>query len=187
MNAHHDMEPSESKAACKRCDGLIPEWTRELKGLANERAFSTVVSPEQGNQALRTARIWHNQQVIDLMVGEDRRPVSEHATVKLRKMLPAIPNKREYLARVLGWTGMLRLIERAAVAWRPWLVVLTYHRIAEPGADRFYDPVISATPASFRAQIRWLRNHVRLLTLDELIGRVQTDSFWQRAGGPTNI
>ena len=99
--------------------------------------------------------------------------------MKLRKMLPAIPNKREYLARVLGWTGMLRLIERAAIAWRPSLVVLTYHRIAEPGADRFYDPVISATPASFRAQVRWLRDHVRLLTLDELIGRVQTDSFWQ--------
>ena len=73
---------------------------------------------------------------------------------------------------------MLRLLERAAAAWRPALVVLTYHRIAEPGADRFYDPVISATPESFRAQVKWLRDHVRILTLDELIGQVETGSPW---------
>ena len=66
-------------------------------------------------------------------------------------------HKREYLARALGGLGVLGLLERLTAAWRPWLVVLTYHRIAEPGADRFYDPVISATPESFRAQVEWLQ------------------------------
>ncbi len=64
-------------------------------------------------------------------------------------------NKRESLARLFGRTGLLRLLERLA-APRPGLVVFTYHRIAEPGADPFYDPVISATPDSFRAQVDWL-------------------------------
>ncbi|MFI5454316.1 MAG: polysaccharide deacetylase family protein [Isosphaerales bacterium] len=99
--------------------------------------------------------------------------------MKLAKILRGIPNKREYLARALGGLGVLGLLERTAAAWRPGLVVLTYHRIADPGADPFYDPVISATPESFRAQVEWLSNHVRLLTLHELIAQVQTGSPWR--------
>ena len=48
----------------------------------------------------------------------------------------------------MGAVGLTRI----AAACRPALLVLTYHRIAEPGIDRFYDPVISATPESFRAR-----------------------------------
>ncbi len=88
--------------------------------------------------------------------------------VKSTNVFRVIPNKREFLAKAFGGLGVLGLLERAAGTWRPGVVVLTYHRIAEPGADPFYDPVISATPESFRAQIDWLRNRVRILTLDEL-------------------
>jgi peptidoglycan/xylan/chitin deacetylase (PgdA/CDA1 family) len=96
--------------------------------------------------------------------------------LKSTKLFHGIPNKREFLARAFGRLGVLGLLEHAVAAWRPGLVVLTYHRIAEPGAGLFYDPVISATPESFRAQIDWLRNHVRILTLDELVTWVETGS-----------
>jgi peptidoglycan/xylan/chitin deacetylase (PgdA/CDA1 family) len=96
--------------------------------------------------------------------------------LKSTKWFRGIPNKRDFLARAFGRLGVLGLLEQAVAAWRPGLVVLTYHRIAEPGAEPFYDPVISATPESFRAQIEWLRNHVRILTLDELVTWVETGS-----------
>jgi len=96
--------------------------------------------------------------------------------VKSTKLFRGIPNKREFLAQAFGRLGILGLMERVSATWRPGLVVLTYHRIAEPGAGPFYDPVISATPESFRAQIDWLRTHVRILTLDELVAWVETGS-----------
>ncbi len=88
-------------------------------------------------------------------------------------------NKREYIARVLRRLGALGLLERAAALRGAGIVVLTYHRIAEPGSDPFYEPVISATPASFRAQVAWLRDHVPLLTLGELIARIETGAPWR--------
>jgi peptidoglycan/xylan/chitin deacetylase (PgdA/CDA1 family) len=94
-------------------------------------------------------------------------------------MLGGIPNKRQHLARALGGAGVLRLLEGIARRWRPYLAVLTYHRIAEPGSDLFYEPVISATPESFRAQVKWLRSHLHLVTLDELIAQIQTGSPWR--------
>jgi peptidoglycan/xylan/chitin deacetylase (PgdA/CDA1 family) len=94
-------------------------------------------------------------------------------------MFRVIPNKREFLARASGRLGVLGLLEQTIARWRPGLVVLTYHRIAEPGADLFYDPVISATPELFRAHVEWLHNHVRLLTLDELIDQVRSGSPWR--------
>ena len=74
---------------------------------------------------------------------------------------------------------MLGFLERTIARRRPGLVVLTYHRIAEPGVDLFYEPVISATPESFRAQVEWLHNRVRLLTLDELVDQVESGSPWR--------
>ncbi len=91
-------------------------------------------------------------------------------------MFHRIPNKRAFLATAFERLGLLRFLEQTIARRRPGLIVLTYHRIAEPGADLFYDPVISATPESFRAQVEWLRNHVRLLTLDELIDQVESGS-----------
>jgi peptidoglycan/xylan/chitin deacetylase (PgdA/CDA1 family) len=93
--------------------------------------------------------------------------------------LPFIPNKRDILARAFGRFGVLGVLEHISAAWRPGLLVLTYHRIAEPGADCFYDPVISATPESFRTQLEWLRRQIRLVTIDELINRLENGSAWR--------
>jgi peptidoglycan/xylan/chitin deacetylase (PgdA/CDA1 family) len=87
-------------------------------------------------------------------------------------------HKRELLARLFGRTGILRLLDRLASS-RPALTVLTYHRIAEPGADLFYDPVISATPESFRAEVEWLSRSVRILTLAQAMERIASDSAWR--------
>jgi peptidoglycan/xylan/chitin deacetylase (PgdA/CDA1 family) len=87
-------------------------------------------------------------------------------------------NKREYLARLSGRLGILGLLERLAAA-RPGLFVFTYHRIAEPGADPFYDPVISATPESFRAQVESLARRTRVLTLAEAMERIASGPPWR--------
>ncbi len=92
--------------------------------------------------------------------------------------LRAISNKREYLARALDQLGLVNLLERVAAATVPMLVVLTYHRIAERDTDPFYDPVISATPSSFRAQMEWLHKRMRTLTLLELETRIRTGGPW---------
>jgi peptidoglycan/xylan/chitin deacetylase (PgdA/CDA1 family) len=93
-------------------------------------------------------------------------------------MFRSIPKKREYLARAFRQLGIIGLLERVASVRGAGLVVLTYHRIAEPSLDRFYEPVISATPESFRAQVRWLHHHIRLLTLNELLAQVETGLSW---------
>ncbi len=87
-------------------------------------------------------------------------------------------NKREHLARLFGRLGLVRLLEHLGAS-RPGLIVLTYHRIAEPGADAFYDPVISATPESFRDQVEWLARRLRVLTLDEAIERITSQAPWR--------
>jgi peptidoglycan/xylan/chitin deacetylase (PgdA/CDA1 family) len=86
-------------------------------------------------------------------------------------------HKRELLARLSGRLGILGLLERLAAS-RPGLVVFTYHRIAEPGADPYYDPVISATPDSFQVQVDEIRRRMRVLTLDEAMGRIASGGPW---------
>jgi peptidoglycan/xylan/chitin deacetylase (PgdA/CDA1 family) len=87
-----------------------------------------------------------------------------------RRLLDQIPNKREFLARSFERLGLLSLLERLARRQQPRLVVLTYHRITTPGAEAgsFYDSVISATPESFRAQVRFLANRYRIIGLDQV-------------------
>ena len=104
---------------------------------------------------------------------------SEPIIVKMPKLLRGIPNKREFLATAFGRLGLLDLLERITVRRQPGLVVLTYHRIAESGVDLFYDPIISATPKSFRNQVKWLSNRVRLLSLDELLTQVEFGTPWR--------
>lgn len=87
-------------------------------------------------------------------------------------------NKRERLARISGRLGILRSLERLAEA-RPGLVVFTYHRIAEPGADPYYEPVISATPEGLRAQVVAIARRMRLLTLDEAMDRIASGGPWR--------
>ncbi len=92
--------------------------------------------------------------------------------------LESMRNKREYLARLFGRIGLVRMMERLGAS-RPGLVVLTYHRIAEPGSDPFYDPVISATPDSFRAQVEWLARGPRVLALEEAIEWITSAGRWR--------
>jgi peptidoglycan/xylan/chitin deacetylase (PgdA/CDA1 family) len=99
--------------------------------------------------------------------------------MKLAKAFDAVPNKRVFAAKMLRNLGLLRLLEHTTALRYPGLTVLTYHRIAEPETNLFYDPVISCTPDSFRAQIDWLSHHTRILTLEELIDRAQSNSLWQ--------
>ncbi len=93
--------------------------------------------------------------------------------------LSAVPNKRAGLARVLTHLGVTRLLELAA-ARKPGLAVLTYHRIAEPATNPFYDHVVSATPAQFRRQVAWLKSHFECPSLDEVLDHIQAGRAWQR-------
>lgn len=81
-------------------------------------------------------------------------------------MFLSIPNKREFLARRLRDFGVLWLLERARR--RPGLLVVTHHRIGDPSASPYYEPVFSASPEAFREQICYLRDHFRIVTLDEV-------------------
>jgi peptidoglycan/xylan/chitin deacetylase (PgdA/CDA1 family) len=78
-----------------------------------------------------------------------------------------IRNKRALLARGLGAIGFLGLLER--LGRRPGLLVLTYHRIGQPERSAFYEPIFSATPEGFRAQVRLLRERYRLVRLEEAV------------------
>jgi peptidoglycan/xylan/chitin deacetylase (PgdA/CDA1 family) len=84
--------------------------------------------------------------------------------------------KRELIARALDQLRVTTLLEQATWAQRPGITVLTYHRIAEPSTDLFYDPVISATVQSFRQQIDWLHTHFQVLTLDEFLAQLDCRS-----------
>ena len=92
----------------------------------------------------------------------------------MRSRLAAlIPNKREFLARRLRDTGMLRLLERAAR--RPALLVVTYHRIGRDPESPYYDPVDSASAEAFRRQLRDLRDHFRIVGLHDLLDLAARD------------
>lgn len=90
--------------------------------------------------------------------------------MRFRSLLRQVPNKREFLANSLRSLGVLQALEGFARLRARGLLVLTYHRIAEPGVqvDPYYDPVISATPATFRAQMEFISSRYRAIGLDEL-------------------
>lgn len=85
-----------------------------------------------------------------------------------------IQHKRAILSDAMRVSGVLPALEW--LARKPSLVVLVYHRVGEPRTDRFYAPLISATPEAFLAQMRWLRNRFRMLSLDDLSGLVSADA-----------
>lgn len=50
------------------------------------------------------------------------------------------------------------------------LRILTYHRVADPAATPGLDPaLVSATPDTFRAQMRYLARHRRVVSLDRVL------------------
>lgn len=80
--------------------------------------------------------------------------------------------KRERFAQALMRTGVLpALLGARAVVRHPWLTVLTYHRIAEPGEGvSLDDGVIDATPAQLDAQLATLKQHYTFVGADEVVG-----------------
>lgn len=91
--------------------------------------------------------------------------------------MAAIPGKRELLARGLRLTGALTTLEHFC-ARRPGLVVFTHHRVVEPADNPFYDQVVSATPDSLRASLKWIKGRFRLPTLDQVLDHLETDRPW---------
>jgi peptidoglycan/xylan/chitin deacetylase (PgdA/CDA1 family) len=67
--------------------------------------------------------------------------------------------------------GLLHALERWAL--RPGLLVVTYHRIGSLASNPYYDPVFSATPEAFRAELDVLRKRFRFLRLDEVLPCVE--------------
>jgi peptidoglycan/xylan/chitin deacetylase (PgdA/CDA1 family) len=79
-----------------------------------------------------------------------------------------LSRKRELLARGLHWTGATVLLSLLQV--RDSLLVLNYHRIGSPDCDLFDPGVFSATAEEFNDQIKWLKRHVSLVSLEEALG-----------------
>lgn len=66
--------------------------------------------------------------------------------------------------------GLLHLLERTGADRRGLLHVLTYHRVAEPGAAPHLHPgLLSATPDQFARQMRDISRRHRVVSLDEVL------------------
>lgn len=80
--------------------------------------------------------------------------------------------KRESLVNTLERLGLVEaLLQTRRVVGLPWLTVLTYHRVGEPGfAADLDDGVIDATPEQFDQQLALLARHFRFVSIDEVAG-----------------
>lgn len=76
-------------------------------------------------------------------------------------------SKRALFARFLDRSGIISLVQ--PMARKPLLLVINYHRLGNISDNRFDDGVFSANAASFEAQITYLRDHFRILRLNELL------------------
>lgn len=75
-------------------------------------------------------------------------------------------SRQEYLARVLNYTGLLRMAE--CIPREPYLVILNYHRIGNPAACPYDREVFSATVEGFRAQVTHMMRGHRVLSVSEI-------------------
>lgn len=74
------------------------------------------------------------------------------------------------VARTAPFDLLVRLAEGRSLWARDLLTVLTYHRVNTPAArPDLYPGLISATPEQFTAQMRWLAENTRVVTLDEVL------------------
>ena len=65
---------------------------------------------------------------------------------------------------------MLNVLERKIRKRRNQLAVLTYHRVAEPGATPNLDPgLISASPPQFAEQMEYLATRCHVVSLHEVL------------------
>jgi peptidoglycan/xylan/chitin deacetylase (PgdA/CDA1 family) len=73
-------------------------------------------------------------------------------------------------ARSAELSGFLALVERASESSEHRLRVLMYHRVAEPESEPDLNPgLISARPAEFAQQMRFLAGRYRVLSLGEVL------------------
>ncbi len=86
---------------------------------------------------------------------------------------------RERLARVLAGAGVLdAALKLRAAARVPYLTILTYHHVAEPGAGYAFDPAVAdVTPAQFRRHLDVLRKHFSVIGVDELCATLDGDDL----------
>jgi peptidoglycan/xylan/chitin deacetylase (PgdA/CDA1 family) len=91
-------------------------------------------------------------------------------------MTPRMPDKRALkrlglrAARTAPFARLVGLLERLDRSKRPVLPVLLYHRVDHADRSPDLDPsVISATPADFEEQMRFLAARRRPLSMEELI------------------
>jgi peptidoglycan/xylan/chitin deacetylase (PgdA/CDA1 family) len=78
---------------------------------------------------------------------------------------------RERIARVLAGAGILDAALRLRAAARvPYLTTITYHHLADPGAEYDFDPgVADVTPAQFGRHLDLLARHFHVVSIDEVV------------------
>ncbi len=75
------------------------------------------------------------------------------------------PGKREILAHWLHATGIYSVFNR--LPQRKSLLVINYHRVGDPNATPYDAGVFSATAEQFRAQMEFVADRLKPITLDE--------------------
>ena len=83
-------------------------------------------------------------------------------------------NLKVAIASVLASSSALTLLERVDRHKPNLLRVLAYHRVDEPNrrAERLAPWLISATPAHFARQMQYLARHYRVLSAQEVVGKL---------------
>lgn len=87
--------------------------------------------------------------------------------------------KRELAARTLGY-GAVRWLWRTTGGGRRGLRILAYHRILDdnPASFAFDEDLISATSASFRQQMEFVRRHFQIVSFADLQRCAQENKAW---------
>jgi peptidoglycan/xylan/chitin deacetylase (PgdA/CDA1 family) len=95
--------------------------------------------------------------------------------------MPLLTGKRELLARALGSRLLRPLLVPMGRALMPrGLLTLTYHRVCD--FDTLDQSVVSASVDEFRWQLRFLRDHLRILSGDEVLQLVRGDLVLREPG-----
>jgi peptidoglycan/xylan/chitin deacetylase (PgdA/CDA1 family) len=79
---------------------------------------------------------------------------------------------RRIIANAMYYTGALWLMAR--IRFHRKAFVLMYHRVLPAGADTFSSDSICVTPEAFSLQMKFLRRHFRLLSIDELADHLES-------------
>jgi peptidoglycan/xylan/chitin deacetylase (PgdA/CDA1 family) len=75
--------------------------------------------------------------------------------------------KRDLLSKLASDSGFLRVLD--LLPTKPQLLVLNYHRIGNPEETLYDSGVFSATAESFEEQVRFLKLHLKIISLEEAI------------------